>query len=191
MTAPTTGYTASWLLSGSKAEASSGLAQILRGMAANGVLGRLTDRAFGTLSAQFAEITYGLIDVDLGALLQEGLRRHAMLASAARSTRDNPQATEVVEIAGHAVTVTHRPSVDVLVNEVQVTTLAFELVLDVQVEALLGTVRQGRLVELQVGPCTATGTLLCESVRLAGGSAHLDPTIVVRLGRGLPLIRET
>jgi hypothetical protein len=190
MTAPTTGYTATWLLSGSKAEASQGLNQILRGMAANGILGRLTDRAFGTLSGQLAEITYGLIDVDLGALLQEGLRRHAMLAAAARATRDNPQASEVVEVAGHTVSVTHRPSVDVLVNEVQVTTLAFELVLELKVEALLGTVRQGRLMELQVGPCTATGTLLCESVRLAAGSAHLDPNVVVRMGKGLPLLRE-
>jgi hypothetical protein len=190
MTAPTSGYTASWLLSGSKAETSQGLTQILRGMAANGILGRLTDRAFATLSAQLAEITHGLINIDLGALLLEGLRRHTLLVTAARATLDKPDASEVVEIAGYTVSVTHRPSVDVLVNEVQVTTIALELVLDLQVEALVGTVKQGRLVDLQVGPCTAQGTLHCESVRLAAGSAHLDPQVVVRLGRGLPLIRE-
>jgi len=72
----------------------------------------------------------------------------------------------------------------------QLASIALELVLDIEIQALLGTVRQGRLMDLQVGPVMAKGALLCESVRLAGGTAHLDPNLAVQLGRGLPLVRE-
>jgi hypothetical protein len=193
MTAPamSSPYTASWLLSGDRAQATQGLARVVQGLASSsGVLGKLSSQAVASLNQQLTETTYGMLQMDLGELLQDGWRRHPSLVAAAHATVNRPAATELVELAKHTVSVRHHPAIDVHVNGVKLATIALELMLVIEVDALLAKVRQGRLVELQVGRCAATGVLLCESVRLVGASVHLDPAFVFGLGNGLVLVRE-
>lgn len=192
MTAPatTSPYTASWLLSGGRAQAMQGLARVMQGLASSGVLGKLSSQAIAGLNQQLTETTYGMLHMDLGALLQDGWRLHTSLMAAARSTMNRPAATELVELAKHSVSVRHHPSIDIHINDVKLATISLELMLGIEIDALLAKVRQGRLIELQVGRCTATGDLLCESVRLVGANVHLDPAFVFGLGNGLALVRE-
>jgi hypothetical protein len=188
--APPSQYTATWLLSGGRGGARQALAQILHGIARSGGLGQLTDRTFTALNQQLTEATYGLLTIDLGALLRDGWRLHAALAAAGRATLQRPASTELVELAKHTISVRHQPAIDLYVNEVKLATIALELLLKIEVDSLLATVRDGRLVELRAGRCTATATLSCESVPLASGTTHLEPAFVLGLGRGLALVRE-
>ena len=66
---------------------------------------------------------------------------------------------EVVQLATHRVSTTHRPSVDVMVNGARLTTVHCELSLVLEIEALTATVRHARLVALGGGRSTVTAVL--------------------------------
>ncbi len=187
MTTPT-GYTANWLLAADRGEATEGLGTVLARIAQSGVLGKLSNEFFGHLRQQLSDATFGLLDIDLGSLLVDGWRAHRTLVAAARSTMDRPGSVELVELARHEFAVTHQPAIDISVNGVLIGTIRLDLTLKLAIDALLGKVSQGRLVELQIGRCTATAKLAAEAVPLASGELRLDPSILVRLGTGLALL---
>jgi hypothetical protein len=190
MTTPS-GYTASWLLSGARGEVSQGLTAIVRDMAQRGVLGKLSDQAFGLINSQLTDATYGLLTIDLGALLVTGWKRHAALMAAGRRTAADPTTSEVVQLAEHDVEVTHRPTIDLLINDVKLAEIALELSLELHVDVLNGTVRGGRLAELTIGTCTATGRLGCADVRLAEVRHRMEPAFTAGLGRGINLVDDS
>jgi len=63
----------------------------------------------------------------MGDLAVAGWRRHAALTAAADRTRVNPGSWEVVDLATHRITSVHRPYVELLLNDVHVATVRFEL----------------------------------------------------------------
>jgi hypothetical protein len=184
-------YTASWLLSGAREQATEGVGRALDAVARSGALGPVSGPMFASLRQRLADATYGLLDLDLGELLIGGWRVHTALRSAALSTVDNPHATELVELAAHVIEVVHHPSIDVVVNGYRAATIAFELKLSLEIDGLLGQVQRGRLVGLQIARCIATATLAYEGMALVSGRAELDPGVIVSIGRGVPLIPDT
>jgi hypothetical protein len=132
----------------------------------------------------------GLLGLDLREVLVAAWRRHRALYAAAKSTKDSP-ATEVVQLATHRITTTHRPSVDVAVNGVRLATVHFELSLVIEVDGLSATVRGGRLVGLGGGRCVVTAALGCAGQDLLSRQAVLDPSITVPLGDGIALMGES
>lgn len=139
------------------------------------------------VDGQLAAIASGLIDLDLGDIVVSAWRKHAALATAARDTAANPAIEQVVAMATHRVTSTHRPYVDVRVGGTLVARVQFELSLAFVITAVAAVVRQGRLVAVRSGRCDLTGTLSMEGVDLVSREAQLDLQIVVRLGDGLAL----
>jgi hypothetical protein len=68
--------------------------------------------------------------------------KHAALAAAAERTAANPGSSEVVDLASHRITSVHRPSIELLVNNVRVAAVNFELQIELVVKALVVTVRK-------------------------------------------------
>ncbi len=130
--------------------------------------------------SQVATVANGLLDLDLGDLLAAGWRRQAALAAAAERTVANPGSSEVVELATHRITSVHRPFVDLLINDVHVATVNFELRIEFAVKALGVTVRNGHVVSLHSGACEVTATLSAEGVRLARRQEHFELPVLVR-----------
>jgi hypothetical protein len=186
-----TGWTAGWLLSGSREQVNNGLGTILARFATNGVLGSVTRQFLGRVSREISDATYGFLNLDLGDLLQEGWEAHQTLVAAARATEHDPAKFELVELAAHTFTATQNADVEIRVDGTAWGTLQFEVTASVRVDALMGKVQLGRLVELQVGACTGTALLACNTVDIAQMRAPLDPPVVVRLGKGLDLLRRS
>jgi hypothetical protein len=130
---------------------------------------------------EIATVTHGLFDLDLGDLLVAGWRKHAAVTTAVERTRATPGSSEVVELASHRITSVYRPFVEVLVNDVRVATIRFELAIEFLVEALVATVRDGHLVSLRSGACTLTAKLAAEGAQLLTRQAHLDLPLLIRL----------
>jgi hypothetical protein len=130
---------------------------------------------------EIATVTHGLFDLDLGDLLVAGWRKHAAVTTAVERTRATPGSSEVVELASHRITSVYRPFVEVLVNDVRVATIRFELAIEFLVEALVATVRDGHLVSLRSGACTLTAKLAAEGAQLLTRQAHLDLSLLIRL----------
>lgn len=156
-----------------------------------GALTRLSRAGRHAATSQLATVAHGLLDLDLGGLVVRGWRKYADLIAAARRTVATPDSTEVVNLAVHSISATHRPSIEVLLDDVHVATVHFELRIDFVVKGLVGTVRQGRLVALHGGDCDVRATLAAEGRELANGEAHLELPVLVRLGDGIPLLHGT
>jgi hypothetical protein len=142
-----------------------------------GLVAQTTREAAGD---QVAAAANGVLGLGLGDLVVAGWRKQDQLAAAAERTAANPGTSEVVELATHRVSSVHHPSVELLVNDVRVTTVNFELDLEFEVKALVATVRDGHLVSLHSGDCDLSATLTAEGVRLASRRRHLDLPLVIR-----------
>jgi len=159
-----------------------------------GVLGSLGGALTGLSRAgreaaggQLASVAHGLLDLDLGGLIVGGWGKYADLTAAAKRTIATPDSTEVLEVATHRITSTHRPSVELLVDDVHVATVRFELGVAFVVKGLVATVHHGQLVALS-GGCDVTATLAAEGRELVKREAHLELPLVLRLGDGIPLL---
>jgi hypothetical protein len=160
---------------------------LARALDEHGVLGSL-DNALGLVAQttreaagdQVAAVADGVLALDLGDLVVAGWRKQGQLAAAAERTAANPGTSELVELATHRVSSVHHPYVELLVNDVRVTTVNFELDLEFEVKALVATVRDGHLVSLHSGDCDLSATLTAEGIRLASKRRHFDLPVVVR-----------
>lgn len=128
-----------------------------------------------------------LVELDVVDVLVAGWRTHAALTAAARRTLAAPDSTEVVDLATHRITSTHRPWVDVVIDEVHVVKLDLELHLELVVRGVVAVVRHGRLVDLQFLGCDVVTSLSVEGIEVARQDGALDPSLVGDFGDGIPL----
>jgi hypothetical protein len=160
---------------------------LARALDEHGVLGSL-DTALGLVAQttreaagdQVAAVANGVLALDLGDLVIAGWRKQGQLAAAAERTAANPGTSELVELATHRVSSVHHPYVELLINDVRVTTVNFELDLEFEVKALVATVRDGHLVSLHSGNCDLSATLTAEDIRLASRRQQFSLPVLVR-----------
>ena len=146
----------------------------------NTALGMVAQTTREAAGDQVAAAADGVLAVDLGDLVIAGWRKQGQLAAAAERTAANPGTPEVVELATHRVSSVHHPYVELLVNDVRVTTVNFELDLEFEIKALVATVRDGHLVSLHSGDCDLSATLTAEGVRLASRRQKFSLPVLVR-----------
>jgi hypothetical protein len=177
-------FTVSTFLFGEDQDTEQALAQALH---EHGVLGSIgtalelvSDAGREAAADQVAVVADGLLDLDLGDLVVAGWRKQGQLAAAAERTAANPGSSEVVELATHRVSSVHRPFVELLVNDVHVVTVTFDLEVAFIIRALVVTVRDGHVVSLRSGNCDVAPTLAAEGVQLASRRAHFELPLVVR-----------
>jgi hypothetical protein len=177
-------FTVSSFLFGEDQDTEQALAQALH---EHGVLGSMgsalalvSEAGREAAGDQVAVVGHGLLDLDLGDLVAAGWRKQGQLAAAAERTAANPGSSEVVELATHRVSSAHHPYVELLVNDVHVATVTFDLTIEFVVKALVVTVRDGHVVSLHTGACDVVATLAAEGVQLASRRAHFELPLVVR-----------
>jgi hypothetical protein len=161
---------------------------VLDGLGA--VLATLSPSGQADLYREVTAAVGGLLSLDVVDVLVGGWRKHHALVAAAQRTRADPAAIEQVELASHRITTTHRPYLDITVNGVKVATVHFDLGLTLDLDTMLGQVRQARLVGIQGGRCTVTAGLGCQGVPLASRQLVFDPNLTLPLAQGIPLLAE-
>jgi hypothetical protein len=129
-----------------------------------------------------------LLALDLGGLLVTGWRKYATLVQAARRTAAMPGREEIVDVITHRIGVASHPSVELLVNEVRVTTIHFALMLEFEVKALTAVIRAGNIVALESGTCATTASIAVEGVTVASRTAEFGLPVLIHLGNGVPLL---
>jgi len=163
-----------------------------RGLASASFRGvrRLSGSALETVDQEIGSLTDSLLDMDLGDILVSGWRKYSALVQAAHRTLSPPPSEEVVALATHRVTSTHRPRVDLLIDGKRLNSFEFELKVDVEVTGLSAVVRSGDLVALRGGVCQLSGTLSLEGVKLAAREQSLDLGLLMPLRRHIPLVEK-
>ena len=154
----------------------------------NPALQGLTAATRDTAIREVAVIGAELLDLDLGGLLVTGWRKYATLVQAARRTAAMPGREEIVDIITHRIGAVSHPSVELLVNEVRVTTVNFALMLEFEVRALTAVIRAGHVVALESGICATTASIAVEGVTVASRTAEFGLPVLIHLGSGIPLL---
>jgi hypothetical protein len=137
---------------------------------------------------QLAETAAGFLDVDLGAVVVAGWRKHRQLREAAQQTAADPGLRVIVELAEHRVTARWRPRVEVVLGPTTLAHLEFELAVGLRLAGLHAGVSGGRLTELAGGTGDLQATFSLGGQTLAERKAPFDASATVPLGRGVPLL---
>jgi hypothetical protein len=163
------------------------LAQAIDEEAVAAALPQLSRAGRAAAGAELTDMAKGLLELDLGSLALAGWRKHHDLLAAATRTAEHPGSTELVELATHRITSTHRPTVDVLVDGARVAVVRLELEVVLLVRALVATVRRGHLIGLRSGSVDVRLSLSVAGRQVAAHRTTLASPLFVRLGDGIPL----
>jgi hypothetical protein len=177
---PRTAYS---ILFGSDETASATIEQSLEhtsvGGSLEGALRSLAKAGRRALRREVAGAITRLLDHDVVNILAAGWRKHSALSEAAQRSLENPNITEVVELATHRITSVHRPSIDLILDGVRVATMTFELRLEFLVKGFVTTIRNGKIVFMDAGYCDVIGTLTAEHVQIVRGEGHYELPMVI------------
>ena len=140
-----------------------------RGVAATvgQALGGLGQAGRKTVCQEVAHVADSLLDIDVSDVLVHAWRKNQLINAACQRTTNHPNSEELVELATHTIKSSHRPCVEVFVDDMLITTVDLTLSLTFVIHGLLVVVRAGQIEGLRSGTCDATAALDCESVRLA------------------------
>ncbi|MET7301778.1 hypothetical protein [Embleya sp. NPDC005575] len=148
----------------------------------------LTDTAGQTVEREVASMVNEFLSLDLLDLAAAGWAKHAAMVEAARRTRAAPGTEEVIALATHRITSTHRPCVDLTVDGARVGSLEICLTVAFDIEGMLAVIRQARLMSLRCGTCTTTGTLAMQQAVVASRRCILDLPGALQLRSGIALL---
>src|SRR5580698_4741047 len=180
--------TATDLLFGPGASAPEALAHQIMSAHADRELHRLPRQTREAAVLEAAAAAAGLLDGDLTGMIVAGWRTHHDLVGTARRTLAAPTTTELVDLVDHQVTTTQQPSVAVLVDGRQVTTIQVSLSVEFDVGALVAGVKAGRLVAIHAGHCEVTATLGVQGTAVLTRHAKFDLPGVIPVKPGIRLL---
>jgi len=181
------GDIATWLLGDPAAATEAGAVVVAQPRAR--LLGQLGEAARESLGRQVVTALKGVIGEDPVELLRAGWARNRALLTAATETADHAHAEQLVQLAEHQVTFSHEPTVDMLLNKIEILVLTakVEVIFDIgRVEAV---VRSGRLVSISAGDAKVTGSVSVEDKKIVQRTFDLPLELAVELGGGIDLRR--
>jgi hypothetical protein len=134
------------------------------------------------------QILTEILSIPVPEIVVGGWRKYAELLDLSDPDRYPPGTVHEVPLVEHTVRTEWEPGIDVLVNGRPVTTLAFQVELEIALDGAVAVVRDGRITALSPGRWTSTGRVRFRGRTLAERSApSLEMPGLVRLGDGIPL----
>jgi hypothetical protein len=113
----------------------------------------------GTVLDGIGRAVQDLLDVPVSDILVGAWNRSRDLKAAIEKTRASDDATELVPLLGHTITSEHRPSVEIVKDEVAIARLVFPLSLEFRLEGVVLRVRKGRISEILAGTVKVKATM--------------------------------
>ena len=172
-------------------EGDSGLRSAMRDSGASGAvdgrLGALSPGLRTIANDEVIAVIAGVLDLRLFDVLATGWRKWEDLAGAARRSLEMPGQTEIVELVDHRITSTHRPHVDVKLDERPIAEIAVQIEIEIELHALTAVVSEGRLSALRNGRATVSAELAVEGVQVARPALPIELPLEVGLGEGIPV----
>ena len=107
-----------------------------------------------------------VLNVELSTILAGAWLKTEMLRDYRDKSLANPTETMTVALSEHTIQSTHRPSIDILVNNTRVDGLALEIGVEMVFEGLALTIRNGRVMAIRPGNCTCSGRISCKDITL-------------------------
>ena len=174
------------LFDGGPGQPADALTQILRERGTN--VGLCPPGLIDVARHELADTTSEFMSVTLADVAAAGWKKYDALKKAARSTRDDRDAKELVSLTTHKISSSHHPSVDLYLDSRRLVTVEIELEVALTIAGVIAVVEQGRLTEIQSGSCTASGSLAVQGIEMIKRQRKFDLYGAFRLGHGVPLL---
>lgn len=156
-----------------------------------GALAPLVPRVPGlaaVVDREVAAATDGLLSLNLADVAATGWRKFDALRQAARRTRDDPEAEEVVTLASHKIECNQRPTVELFIDGRSIATIQIDLGIAMSIAGGRAVVRQARLMEFRTASCMVSGTLSVQQIVIKTSQRQVDLPGAIRLRQGVPLL---
>lgn len=157
-----------------------------------GVAGRrdgISGQVCGLLRRCAGEAVGTVLDIDLGSLVLDGWRKYDEVRQAAHSSTPPGATPKRVRLIESRITSTHKPSIEVYVDNRLVATIGLGLDVEIDVHSLDAELRAGRLAALHTGNLDVRATLSVEEHEIAERTRSVDVGELLPLGdQGLPLV---
>ena len=140
-----------------------------------------------SLGRQLVDALRAVLDEDVMSLLLKGWAKHRRLVEAAADTAREPDTERLVALAEHRITLTHDPTVDVLLDGVRLVTLSARVEAIFEVGKVEAVVRAGRLVQARAGHSTVIASVAVEEHEIARRTHEWPVELVLPLGAGVDL----
>jgi hypothetical protein len=140
---------------------------------------------------ELAESTTEFMSANLSDVVAAGWKKYDALLKAARSTCHDRDATELVSLATHKIESSHHPSIDLFLDKKRLATVEIAMDVALTIVGVIAVVKQGRLMEIRSGSCTASGLLAVQGIELIKKQRKFDLGGAFRLGGGVPLLEST
>ncbi|OBG24591.1 hypothetical protein A5764_09305 [Mycobacterium sp. 852002-51057_SCH5723018] len=162
------------------------LAQLMSEYGTN--IGLCPQSLIGAARHEIASATSGFMSANLADVAAAGWKKYDALKNAARRTRDDPHAKELIALTTHKIASSHHPHVDLYVDDKRLATIEIGLEIALNITGVIAAVQQGRLTEIQSGSCTLTGSLAVQEIEMIKRQRKFDLYGAFRLGHGVPLL---
>jgi hypothetical protein len=93
----------------------------------------------------------------------------------------------VVPLGKRDLSLVQRPRIELVIGDVAIPVITFEVRIDVDAIDICGVVRQGALVKLKAGTCKVGVSLKTADVCIAQVKRSFPPHLAIQLGDGIPL----
>jgi len=130
-----------------------------------------------------------LLNVPLSDIMIGAWKKYSILLKYCDPTKYGPDETFLVPLAEHTITSTHKPYIEVLVNEKEVTKIHFSITISLMLEGFILKVQDGKIKEIRTGTCQGKGEIQCEGVTIKEKQteSYRFPG-VIHLGDGVPIL---
>jgi hypothetical protein len=153
-----------------------------------GVVPGLPGPAKAAVDREVAAAADGLLSLNLADLVVAGWKKYEAIMKAARSTRDDRNATEIVDLVTHTIQSSHYPSVALFVDGKSTATIKIDLQIAFTMAGVLAVVQQARLTAIRSGTCTVTGSLAVQQTVITKRQRKFDLPGAISLRQGVPLL---
>ena len=140
---------------------------------------------------EVAKATDDLLSSSLFDMVMSGWKRYDALRQAAKRTRDASGTRESVAMATHTVKAEQHPSVELYIDGKSKGIVEMTLLITFTLAGVLAVVERGRLMRIESGNCTVSGSLTVAGVEAAKRRHTFDLPGAIALRGGIPLIEIT
>lgn len=149
--------------------------------------GGISGQVYRLLQRRFGEAVAAVLDIDLGSLALDGWAKYDEVREAARRSVLPGAPPERVRLLEHRITSTHKPTIELYVDNALLTTISLGLEVEVDVHGLDAEIEAGRLAGLRSGDLDVRARLSIEGHRIGEREHSYEVGKLLPVGDGIPL----
>lgn len=101
-----------------------------------------------------------LLSVPMSQIIAGGWNQYRALTEYRDRKKHPSEEVALFPLGQHTITSTHKPQIEILVNDRRIGSVDFEIRLAMEIEAAILKIQDGRIWEVEVGSCRGGGTLM-------------------------------